>query len=31
LFDDVEAQLHKEKEAALAEERRKEGRILNSR
>jgi arginine/glutamate-rich protein 1 len=31
LFDDVEAQLHKEKEAALAEERRKEVRILNSR
>ena len=31
LFDDVEAQLRKEKEAALAEERRKEVRILNSR
>ena len=30
LFDDVESQLHKEKEAALAEERKKEVRILNS-
>jgi arginine/glutamate-rich protein 1 len=30
LFDDVVAQLLKEKEAALVEERRKEVRILNS-